>query len=134
MENKVKRILKDARDLLATEGKWIPGHLATNGKSGTDVQPKSKSAQNWCSIGAIQKVAKKNERRCVIEAEKTLAVAIAGGHPDDYDDVGYAEEEIIQWNDVELPTENGAAPPKILSGFDKAIELAEKGGINEQDA
>lgn len=127
MENKVKIILQKARDLLAQPGKWSTGAFARN-KRGAEVSVYSPEADNFCAIGAIRYVAdQENSRQCATEARKVLSRAIGG-------------RGIMGWNDSTVrydpSTNRYVKRPKkeILEGFDKAIELAEKGGINEQDA
>lgn len=129
MENKVKKILQAARDLLAKPGQWTTGALARSSNTTEQwrgTSPTDPHAGSWCSIGAIQKVAhdQKIPKECVLEAQKVLAFAISGREASIY-----AESTIIGWNDGRRL--NAANQERIIAKFDKAIELADERGVKD---
>lgn len=99
----VVQILKDARALIADEKNWTQGALA-RGPSGGVVSYKSSVAVCFCSIGAIERIAKKSTKALQV-VEKFYRILPSG-------------DGLADFNDSHTHAE-------VLALFDRAIARAE---------
>lgn len=101
--SKVRQILQEARNLIAAG--WTKGTFARNA-DGQAVPNDSKSAQCFCTIGAIRRVADHGSEPLGPYLEAVVAVRQAAG-----------TRNIPSWNDNSNRTKE-----EVLEAFDKAIK------------
>ena len=108
MSDNIKTILERAAVLI--ERGWTQGHSARNSR-GEAVEPTSRTACQWCAVGAIECAGltfKTNQARLARERLADTIRRAAPGTPNDF--------VITQWNDAPGRTKQG-----VLDTFKAAI-------------
>jgi hypothetical protein len=119
-EAKISEVLKRAKALISTEEHWCKGVLARD-VDGNEVSPQVPHAHSYCSLGAIEKIARASgvTRWWSVEMKAStyleLALEARVGDPE-YD---ADPDEIIEFND-------GKTHAEVMALWDSAIEKAEE--------
>jgi hypothetical protein len=99
--------LRAARRLIEHPSNWVQGSMAQD-EHGDEVDPTSENAVCWCSVGALDATASRDEDAF---RAATQLMAEATGKP---------RESLTEWNDAPARTH-----ADVLWAFANAIALAE---------
>lgn len=130
MTGEVVDCLQRARELIASEDRWIQHHFATTWNDVVCTYD-SELAEHWCALGAISKVTKGLDNRKAILDELDTVLATSVDQWEAVMETYSGTEEkmrLMEWNDTK-----GRKHSEVLTVFDKAIANAKAKALEAVD-